>query len=69
MNISQKYLNIYVNKYILNWCLKLNVWNIKVYILLNYLKKVIIQYYIGIEVLIFFCYYVKEVLCDFCGKD
>lgn len=41
-NTSQKYSNIHVNKYILNWRLKLNVRNTKVYTLLNHLKKAII---------------------------
>lgn len=42
MNTSQKYSKIHVNKYILNWRLKLNVGNTKVYTLLNHLKKAII---------------------------
>lgn len=69
MNTSQKYSNIHVNKYILNWRLKLNVGNTKAYTLLNHLKKAIIYHYIGIEVLIFFCHHVKEVSCGLRGKD
>lgn len=45
MNTSQKYSKIHVNKYILNWRLKLNVGNTKVYTLLNHLKK---SYYIAL---------------------